>query len=76
MNSISGSIVIIFIIKLFKSQQKNIYNMIISIKQYSFMQERGTFTNLLEYLEAITKAKDLSILTDVKRHLIRCSTVD
>ena len=40
-------------------------NEIISIKQHGFMKKKSTLTNLLEYLEALTKAKDLNIPVDV-----------
>ena len=40
-------------------------NAIINIQQHGFMKKKSTLTNLLEYLEALTKANDQHIPVDV-----------
>ncbi|CAL4098733.1 unnamed protein product, partial [Meganyctiphanes norvegica] len=40
-------------------------NAIIKIQQHGFMKKKSTVTNLLEYLEALTKARDQRIPVDV-----------
>ena len=40
-------------------------NNIINYQQHGFMKKRSTLTNLLEYLEALTKARNLNIPVDV-----------
>ena len=40
-------------------------NAIIKIQQHGFMKKKSTLTNLLEYLEALTKAKNMKVPVDV-----------
>ena len=40
-------------------------NAIIKIQQHGFMKKKSTLTNLLEYLNVLTKAKDLGIPVDI-----------
>ena len=40
-------------------------NSIINLQQHGFMKSKSTLTNLLEYLEALTKAKDQKIPVDI-----------
>ena len=40
-------------------------NAIIKIQQHGFMKKKSTLTNLLEYLEVLTKAKDVGIPVDI-----------
>ena len=40
-------------------------NTIIKIQQHGFMKKKSTLTNLLEYLEVLTKAKNLRVPVDI-----------
>ena len=40
-------------------------NSFIKIQQHGFMKMKSALTNLLEYLEVLTKAKDLGVPVDI-----------